>query len=395
MNNQILPQPGSIILFGSGETSSTGRKIFERVFRLLPQSPRIALLETPAGFELNSHQVISRVGDFFTTRLQNYSPQVEIIPARMRGTQFSPDEPEILAPLLNADLIFMGPGSPSYAIRQLRDSLAWYYLIARHCLGAVLALASAATVAFSASALPVYEIYKVGEELHWIQGLDFFRLYGLKLVLIPHWNNNEGGAELDTSRCFMGQERFVRLINMLPEEMTIIGLDEKTALVMDLSSCECQVLGLGMVTLLHTGHKHYEKGHRISSVGNSLNITGTNEDLVKITKQRDGHFHQYQDGQNFSMSEIGRFQPYYPEACLPSAIWQKAIQAKHLMEIEAPLTPSEEVAQLIRARQEARQTNNWAFADELRIQIEKSGWEVLDTKDGPVSRKLPKEKSNN
>jgi cysteinyl-tRNA synthetase len=182
---------------------------------------------------------------------------------------------------------------------------------------------------------------------------------------------------------------------MLPEEMTIIGLDEKTALVIDLSRGECQVIGLGMVTLLHTGHKHYEKGHRISSVGNSLNITGTNEDLVKITKQRDGHFHQYQDGQNFSMSEIGRFQPYYPEACLPSAIWQKAIQAKHLMEIEAPLTPSEEVAQLIRARQEARQTNNWAFADELRIQIEKSGWEVLDTKDGPVSRKLPKEKSNN
>jgi cyanophycinase-like exopeptidase len=395
MNNQILPQPGSIILFGSGETSPTGRKIFERVFRLLPQSPRIALLETPAGFELNSHQVINRVGDFFTTRLQNYSPQIDIIPARMRGTQFSPDEPEILAPLLNADLIFMGPGSPSYAIRQLRDSLAWYYLIARHHLGAVLALASAATVAFSTCALPVYEIYKVGEDLHWIQGLDFFRLYGLQLVLIPHWNNQEGGAELDTSRCFMGQERFVRLIDMLPEEMTIIGLDEKTALIMDLSSCECQVMGLGMVTLLHTGHKHHDKRHLYSSAGSPINVTGTNEDLAKIAKQRDGHFHQYQDGQYFPMSEIGHFQPYYPEANLPPAIWQKAIQARHLTDQDAPLTPSEDVVQLIRERQEARKTSNWAIADELRIQIEKSGWEVLDTKDGPVSRKLPKIKNNN
>ncbi len=54
----------------------------------------------------------------------------------------------------------------------------------------------------------------------------------------------------------MGQERFVRLMDMLPEEMTIIGLDEKTALIMDPSICECQVMGLGMVTLLHTGHKH-------------------------------------------------------------------------------------------------------------------------------------------
>ena len=81
--------------------------------------------------------------------------------------------------------------------------------------------------------LPVYEIYKVGEELHWIEGLDLFNFYGLKLVFIPHWNNNEGGAELDTSRCFMGQERFMRLIEMLPDEVTIVGLDEKTALIID------------------------------------------------------------------------------------------------------------------------------------------------------------------
>ena len=102
----------------------------------------------------------------------------------------------------------------------------------------------------------MYEIYKVGEELHWIDGLDFFKFYGLQLVFIPHWNNHEGGAELDTSRCFMGQERFVRLMEMLPDEVTIVGLDEKTALIIDPSRCECQVRGLGKVTLLHTGHKH-------------------------------------------------------------------------------------------------------------------------------------------
>jgi len=390
MSDQIFPEPGLIILFGSGETSPTGRKIFDRIIRSLPQSPRLALLETPAGFELNSHQVISRVGDFFTHRLQNYSPQVDIIPARMRGTPFSPDEPEILTPILDADLIFMGPGSPSYAIRQLRDSLAWYYLIARHQLGAVLALASAATVAFSAYALPVYEIYKVGEDIHWIGGLNFFKLYGLQLVLIPHWNNHEGGADLDTSRCFMGQERFIRLMDMLPEEMTIIGLDEKTALIMNPSSCECHVMGLGMVTILHTGHKHIRKGHLFSSAGAPINIKGTNEDLAKIAMQREGHFHQYQDGQNFSMSEIGHVHPNFPEANLPPSIWQKAIQARSLKDPTAPHSPSEEVLQLIQARQKARHASNWAIADELRSQIEKSGWEILDTKDGPVSRKLPK-----
>jgi cyanophycinase-like exopeptidase len=390
IGDQFLPEPGLIILFGSGETSPTGRKVFETVFKSLPKSPKLALIETPAGFELNSHQVISRVGDFFIHRLQNFTPQVDIIPARKRGTQFSPDNPELLAPLLNADLIFMGPGSPSYAIRQLRNSLAWYYLIARHRLGAVLALASAATVAFSTYALPVYEIYKAGEDLHWIEGLDFFKLYGLQLVFVPHWNNQEGGAELDTSRCFMGQERFMQLMEMLPEEMTIIGLDEKTALIMDPSSCQCQVRGLGMVTLLHTGHKHIHNRHQNKLVPYPNKFSGTDDDLIKITKQHDGHFHQYHDKQTFPMSELGPFHPYHTEDSLPDDVWQQALNVKCDSGIERVQSVPKEVVILIQARQNARQAGNWEFADELRQQIVNLGWEISDTKDGPVSKKLSK-----
>ena len=112
--------PGPVLLFGSGETSPSGRKLFDYVLRNLNPTPRLALLETPAGFELNSAQVIGRVAEFLRLRLQNYQPQVEIIPARANGTYFSPNNPEILRPMLEADLLFMGPGSPSYAVRQLR-----------------------------------------------------------------------------------------------------------------------------------------------------------------------------------------------------------------------------------------------------------------------------------
>jgi hypothetical protein len=28
------------------------------------------------------------------------------------------------------------------------------------------------------------------------------------LSFIPHWNNAEGGIDLDTSRCFVGLDRF-------------------------------------------------------------------------------------------------------------------------------------------------------------------------------------------
>jgi cyanophycinase-like exopeptidase len=386
-NDNILPEPGLIILFGSGETSPSGRKVFDRILRLLPNSPRIALLETPAGFELNSEQVIGRVSDFFIHRLQNYSPQVEVVSARKRGTPFSPDEPEIVAPLLKADMIFMGPGSPSYAIRQLRDSLAWYYLIARHRLGATLALASAATVAISDCALPVYEIYKVGEDLHWVDGLNFFGLYGLQLVFIPHWNNTEGGEELDTSRCFMGQERFAQLMEMLPEETTIVGLDEKTALIMDPTKSECHVSGLGMVTLLHTGHKHTFKTSSHSSSDVPIYSPGRESDLAEIVEHRGGHFHQYQDGQSFSLSAIGPFRPYHPEASLPSAVWQQAMQALQSSEAEYPLVPPDEVSLLIQEREAARLRKDWITSDNLRKQIADLGWQVVDTKEGPVSKK--------
>ncbi len=386
MNENSLPPPGLIVLFGSGETSPTGRKIFEAVLHGLPPSPRLALLETPAGFELNSPQVIGRVGEFFSHRLQNYNPQVEIIPARKRGTPYSPDEPEIVTPLLKADLIFMGPGSPSYAIRQLHDSLAWYYLLARHRLGAVLALASAATVAFSALALPVYEIYKVGEDLHWIEGLDFFKLYGLQLVFIPHWNNQEGGAELDTSRCFMGQKRFVQLMEMLPDEMTIVGLDEKTALIIDPSNKECRVKGLGRVTIIHPGHANYSPVHGTHTSSDLANLTGSDEDLAIIAEGRNGHVHQYQEAETFPLSTIGPFHAFHPEASLPKAIWQKAIQSKSQPDHGSDELP-DQVIILLRERECARQEKDWSLADKLRQQIDAMGWEVVDTRQGPVCQK--------
>jgi cyanophycinase-like exopeptidase len=378
--------PGLIVLFGSGETSPTGRKIFEEILSTLPIPPKLALLETPAGFELNSSRVIGRVADFFNKHLQNYSPIVQVIPARKRGIELSPDNPDVVEPILQADLIFLGPGSPTYATRQLRETIAWYYLIARHRLGAALTLASAATVAFSSSALPVYEIYKVGEDIHWVQGLDFFKLYGLKLVFVPHWNNNEGGTELDTSRCFMGKERFIRLMEMLQDDVTVIGLDEKTALIMDPSKCECLVRGTGKVTIINTGHKHLKKN---SSCNGKSQEGGMHKDLAMIAEQRRGHFYQYSNGQKIPMSEIGPFHLFQPKTSLPEEIWDKALQVNNASKRDVQEIPPQEVLALIQARQQARQVQDWNCADELRRQIENLGWEVRDTSTGPLTNKLP------
>jgi hypothetical protein len=355
--------PGLVVLFGSGETSPSGKKIFDyalakiKAAGTLSGSLSIALLETPAGFELNSAQVIKRVADFLQHHLQNYQPQTIVVPARKKGTPYSPDDADVTAPLLTADMIFMGPGSPSYAVRQLNKSLAWHRLIASHRLGATLTLASAATVALSTHSLPVYEIYKVGEELHWKPGLDFFASYGVPLVFIPHWNNQDGGDELDTSRCFMGKSRFASLIDMLPSGVPLIGIDEKTALIIDLGAGEAHVLGLGGVEVFLEPKKNSQAG--------------------KVFKSRT----------SFPLRELGDFRIPEKPLDLPAEVWQQAIDARSLAQNAPTPLPPQAVNDLVEQREAARERKDWLRADRLRDEILELGWQIKDTPQGPALEK--------
>lgn len=336
---------------GSGETSAAGGQIFEAVAAQLDRPLVISLLETPAGFELNASRVAGRVADFIISRLQNYSPVVKLIPARKRGTAYSPDSEAVLEELLDSQMIFMGPGSPTYAIRQLRGSLAWAYTRALHRMGAAIVMASAATIALGSAALPVYEIYKVGQDPFWSSGLDFFKPYGLDIVLMPHWNNSEGGSEVDTSRCFIGRERFDPLCAQLPPETRVVGLDEHTGMVLDLARQTGKVLGKGQVHILS-----------------------------------DCDERAYSEGEDFPLSALGPFHPVAdPVEGIGAETWQAVAQGRQNKADaqKAPIRVPGEVQKLVDQRQDARQKKNWAESDRLRGEISALGWKVLDTPDGP------------
>jgi len=345
-----LPSPGHIVLFGSGETSPSGGKILQALAPRFASPLRVSVLETPAGFELNSAQVAGRVAEFMRVRLQNYQPTVEVIPARKRDTAYSPDDPALAARLLEAGVIFLGPGSPTYAARQLRDSLVWHTTRARHRLGATLVLASAATLAISAHVLPVYEIYKVGEDPHWRDGLNLLDDFGLPLIFIPHWNNTDGGADLDTSHCFIGAERFENLIAQSPADITIVGLDEHTALILDFENGQGEVKGVGGVTLCQP------QGER-----------------------------RFAADETFPLSELGPFRLPPPRAHIPPTIWEQVTAPPPARADEAP---SPEVLALVEARQAARARKDWPAADAARQQLAAAGWEVQDTPTGPNLRRL-------
>lgn len=345
-----------MVLFGSGETSANGRKVYDWLLSHLPQPIEMAVLETPAGFQPNSTRVAEKVAGFVRHHLQNYRPRVEVVPARKRGTPWSPDDPEILAPLLRARALFLGPGSPTYTVRQLENSLAWRYLVAKHRLGAALVFASAASIAVGAHALPVYEIYKAGADLHWCRGLDLFGPFGLPLVFVPHWNNSEGGAELDTSRCYMGRERFRQLLALLPEGMTVVGIDEHTALVVDFAAESCRVMGRGGVTLLRQG--------------------------VEV------HFGT---GQSFPMQSLGPFRLPASSEGTPEALREAVLATE--AEPEEPEAPPTEVLALVDEREAARVRRDWAVADSRRERIADLGWQVADTPEGPQLSRVPEDQT--
>jgi hypothetical protein len=343
--------PGPVVIFGSGESSPGVRAIYERIFKELPQPVNVAVLETPAGFEPNSPQVAGQIKDFFQQRLPHHRIETTIIAARKRGTPFSPDSAEVVAPLYHADVTFVGAGSPTYAVRQLQDSLAWQVLVARNRLGALSIFASAATLALSRYTIPIYEIYKVGEDIHWKQGLDFFGTWGLSLVIVPHWNNNSGGADLDTSRCYMGQERFAALLKILPEAATVIGVDERTALLIDPQNKTCRVMGSGGVTVIKDGREQ---------------VCGS-------------------EGA-FSILDLGPFVTPVDGEGLPAEIWQQAQESRTTADsrVNSVPTPSAQVMRLVEERQTARARKDWTASDALRAQLLALGWRVLDTPDGPV-----------
>lgn len=341
--------PGLVVLLGSGETLPSSGKIHEFAAQRLPENPRLVILETPAGFEPNSDLVAGKIKDFLIRRLQNYQPDIKVLPARRRGTDFSPDNLHIVDPILEADEILLGPGSPTYGVRQLKDSLALQMIAARHRLGGTLFLSSSAPISFGTYTLPVYEIYKAGLDLHWMDGLNFLSAYGLSVSFVTHWNNRDGGDELDTSCCYIGRARFKQLQARLPEDHTLVGIDEHTALVLDFEQQCIHVAGKDTVTILHCG-----------------------ESLV------------LESGQRLPLDTLGAWRIPTDLSDIPSAVWEAALRVNAQKKAACPKLPqpSADILQLAQEREQARDEQDWLKADQIREQLLILGWQISDTPDG-------------
>ncbi|MFE5958085.1 hypothetical protein [Streptomyces rubiginosohelvolus] len=246
---------GLLVLMGSGETSPTMVTLHRELAAHLSGDADAVILETPYGFQVNRDDISNRAREYFRRSVglatviapdtQAGSPSI--------GAPGNGDADKVRDLVRRADWVFSGPGSPSYALNRwhtlrlgeiLRERVARGYGVT------VMASAAACTVGFAA--LPVYEVYKAGHPPAWLTGLDLLGPLGLPVAVIPHYDNAEGGTH-DTRFCYLGEPRLAALEHELPDESAVLGIDEHTAVIVDLSTSLVRVWGRGVMTIRRRG----------------------------------------------------------------------------------------------------------------------------------------------
>ena len=236
--------PRILTIMGSGETAPTMVKVHRELVGRLGSTSAV-LLDTPYGFQENAPELASRAVEYFKT-----SVNVTITPAGL-GRIDGADPVTLqhgLNSLTDANYVFAGPGSPTYALRQWKDTTIPDLLHTKIRTGGVVTFASAAALTLGSRTVPVYEIYKCGEEPYWLDGLNLLGDLGIPAVVIPHYNNAEGGHH-DTRFCYLGERRLVALEAELDTAEYVLGVDEHTGLVIDFDAAAARVVGNGVVTL--------------------------------------------------------------------------------------------------------------------------------------------------
>jgi hypothetical protein len=416
----ICSQKGVIALTGSGELTATMVEVHKELLARVPGPARAAFLDTPAGFQLNVDQISARAVEYFRLHVRH---PMTLVSFKGQGTGAPYDAEQAYQSLRQADFILIGPGSPTYAVRQWRQTPIPEILTRRIAGGGCLVAASAAALTVGRFTLPVYEIYKVGEEPHWVEGMNLLGSFGFNLVVIPHWNNAEGGTH-DTRFCYMGEPRFRLLEAQLPEDVRVLGLDEHTACLLDLENGEGVVRGIGRIALRHRGDEViFEKGARFSleilrggRVGADCKLSAPERTPSSpVAESRELSFWDsvHALGESFR-DGLERHDPKKATSALldlDRLIWKAQqdlenpefiSQAREILRelivslgVKLAATPTDKagclaalVEELLQLRERFREGRQWREADAIRESLQRAEIVVEDTRDGSRWRLL-------
>ncbi|HEV2362320.1 MAG TPA: hypothetical protein VGS21_11500, partial [Acidimicrobiales bacterium] len=258
-----------LTIMGSGETAPTMVKVHRSILSRLADGTGAVdavLLDTPFGFQENRTEIAGRAIGYFKESLQT---AIEVAgpsttePGDDEADQFADEK--VVSRVRAAQYVFAGPGSPTYALRRWKTSVVPSLLLEKLQHAGAVTFASAAALTLGVVTIPVYEIYKVGEDPAWAEGLDLLgKAAGISAAVIPHYNNAEGGTH-DTRFCYLGERRLSFLERSLPERAFVLGVDEHTSISFDLDSRVATIAGNGIVTIRAKGRSEtFESGTELT-----------------------------------------------------------------------------------------------------------------------------------
>jgi hypothetical protein len=248
--------PRILTIMGSGETTPTMVSTHRALVAQLPTPTRALLLDTPYGFQENAPELAARAVAYFRT-----SVNIDITVAglvRMHDTHLPADPVLIergLRALTDSHYIFAGPGSPTYALRQWSGTNVASIIEDKIRHGGIVTFASAAALTLGRATVPVYEIYKVGQDVERLNGLDVLSVLGINATVIPHFDNAEGGNH-DSRFCYLGEMRLHLFESLLDDDTYVLGVDEHTGLIIDSDAGTARVVGNGTVTIRLRSSSH-------------------------------------------------------------------------------------------------------------------------------------------
>jgi len=241
--------PRLLTIMGSGETAPTMMKHHRELIARLPRDAKAVVLDTPYGFQENAPELAARAVEYFR---QSVGHPITIAGLTRLKNADTVEVERGLSTIRQADYLFAGPGSPTYALRQWESTPVPDVVRSKIRSGGAVTFASAAALTLGRYTVPVYEVYKVGQDPYWLDGLDVMAEIGLEVAVIPHYDNSEGGHH-DTRFCYLGESRLVALEAELPDSAHVLGIDEHTGLVIDIDAETATVIGNGTVTVRKRG----------------------------------------------------------------------------------------------------------------------------------------------
>lgn len=230
---------GVIALVGSGEFTPAMTEVDRALLAATGRErPRVAIVPTASWPD--GEAVFARWAAQGATHFAALG--AEPVPALIRD-RASADDPDAVAAISEADLIYLSGGKPGHLLEALRDSLAGSALREAHARGAVIAGCSAGAMVLGGHQLRVGGARFLQLPVGWQDGLGLVP----GIIVVPHYDA-------------IPETLVAPIVLAAPDDALVVGIDEETAVVG--RDGAWQVQGRGRVTIWHGGRR---ERHRAGS----------------------------------------------------------------------------------------------------------------------------------